>query len=183
MSGRDLEPISAFFPSIDRNLILDLDRHFRRAARPAESEHPAPEAQSPEPDHVPDAEPHVHETPQPTEATAPRPSTSEVLEAVELAAASMAAMDQRIQELETRHYELEATNTQLKTKLGELLQLQQAADAKAHSEAERAQRAEQIAAQHLSRAQVLEGDLETALGDLNRIAEAITGSLGTLYRR
>lgn len=183
MSGRDLEPISAFFPSIDRNLMLDLDRHFRKVSPSAGSEHPAPEAQSLGPDHVADAEAHIQEEPQLTEASTSRPSTSDVLEAVEQAAASMAAMDQRIQELEARHYELEATNTQLKTKLGELLQLQQAAEAKARAEAERAQRAEEIAARHLSRTQVLEGDLETALGDLNRIAEAITGSLGTLYRR
>lgn len=163
MSGREQDSIGAFLPSIDRNLIRDLDRHLRNAAPPAE---PAAPRQD-----VPRSEP----------AAPPqgglRPSTSDILEAVGQAAASMAAMNARIQELEAKQAELMATNNQLRTKLSEVLQSQQGADARLRAESERAQRAEEIAARHLSRCQALEGDLSAALGDLNRIADAIHGTL------
>jgi DNA repair ATPase RecN len=152
MSGRDHEPIAAFFPSIDRNLMRDLDRQLRS---------PAP----------------VHEDP-PQEVETPRASTSEILDAVEQAAASLTAMSARIQELEAAQFHLETTNNQLKAKLGELLHNQQSVEAVARADRERATRAEQIAAYHQSRAHALEQDLATALSDLKRIAEAITGTLG-----
>lgn len=153
MSGREQEPIAAFFPSIDRNLMRDLDRQLRSAAPPAEA--PPPDLQS------------------------ERPSTADILEAVEQAAASMAAMQARIEELEATQYQLEATNHQLRAKLGELLQSQQAAEATSRADRDHAARAEQIATQYQSRAQLLENDLETALGDIKKIAEAISGALGT----
>ena len=167
MSGRDHEPIAAFFPSIDRNLMRDLDRHLRNAA-------PSPAPPEPEASFI--------EEPAPAETLSndqtARPNTADILSAVEQAASTMSEMTRRIQELEAKQFELESTNDQLKSKLGELLQVHQAAEAAARSERERADQAEQIAAQHLSRAQILENDLETALGDLTRVARAITGSLG-----
>ena len=90
----------------------------------------------------------------------------------------MVAMQARIQELEAKQYEIETTNAQLKAKLGELVQAQQATEALSRADRQRADEAEQMAAQHHSRAQVLENDLETALGDLQKIAEAISGALG-----
>lgn len=168
MSGRELEPISAFFPSIDRNLMRDLDRHLRHAA-PQPHIEPAPQ----EMDEPAYAAP---------EQAASRPSTADILDAVEQAAASMGSMTARIHELEGREAELEATNEQLKQKLSELLQRHQAAEAAARGEADRAGRAEQLAAHHVARANGLENDLAAALGDLTRIAEAITGSLGGGHR-
>jgi chromosome segregation ATPase len=138
----------------------DLDRHLRNAASPSETA--------------------SHEaTPSSQSAPISRPSTSNILEAVGQAAASMAAMNARIQELEAKQFELAATNNQLRTKLSEVLQSQQSFDSRLRTETERAERAEEIAARHLSRAQILEGDLSAALGDLTRIAEAINGTLGS----
>lgn len=167
MSGRDAEPIAAFFPAIDRNLMRDLDRHLRGAAPQAAAE---PQQQT-------------RPTAQTGMSQLPRPSTSDVLEAVHQAASSLASMGQRIQELESRQVELEGVNTQLREKLGEMLHLQQETDARARAEAERAARGEEIASQHLARAQALEADLETALADLHRIAEAITGTLAVQPQR
>lgn len=170
MSGREQDSIGAFLPSIDRNLIRDLDRHLRNAApaaeAPASRQEPAREA--------------ARETNRADPAAAQgghRPSTSDILEAVGQAAASMAAMNARIQELEAKQAELMATNNQLRTKLSEVLQSQHGADARLRAETERAERAEEIAARHLTRCQVLEGDLSAALGDLTRIADAIHGTL------
>jgi hypothetical protein len=160
MSGREREPLAAFFPSIDRSLIRDLDRQLRHGSSPHDNED-EPEAASP-----------------PPAPAFTRPSTADVLAAVEQAAASMAQMQARIQELEAKHYDLETTNTQLKAKLGELLHAQQNAESAARTERERANQAEHVAAQHLARVELLEHDLATALNDLNRISQAITGALG-----
>ena len=153
MSGRERDAIEAFFPSIDRNLMRDLDRHMRTAAPPE----PAP---------VPSLA-----------------STSDILDAVDQAATAMAAMQARIHELESKQYALEATNAQLKAKLGELLQGQQAVEAMGRADRERATHAEQIAAEHQSRTETLEHDLAGALGDLQKIAAAIHGALGQVPER
>lgn len=209
MSGREQDSIGAFLPSIDRNLIRDLDRHLRNAAPVAE---PPSRQESIRPDPVrqdplrseggrPEAarqdmsrQDMARQDPTRQEAARQeigrleaaaaaaqqgglRPSTSDILEAVGQAAASMAAMNARIQELEAKQAELMATNNQLRTKLSEVLQSQQGADARLRAESERAERAEEIAARHLTRCQVLEGDLSAALGDLTRIADAIHGTL------
>jgi hypothetical protein len=169
MSGREQDPDGAFLPSIDRDLIRDLDRHLRNAT----AIEPAPRPQQPA------APPAAEKRPAASRVDAAgRPRTSDILEAVGHAAASMTAMNTRIQELESKQFELAATNNQLRTKLGDILQSQQTADARLRAETDRADRAEEIAARHLSRCQMLEGDLATALADLNRIAEAITGTLG-----
>jgi hypothetical protein len=169
MSGREQDPVGTFLPSIDRDLIRDLDRHLRNATATEATQQPAPSANSAPPERRPAARPEVPG----------RPRTSDILEAVGHAAASMTAMNTRIQELEAKQFELAAINNQLRTKLGDVLQSQQTADARLRAETERADRAEEIAARHLSRCQMLEGDLAAALGDLNRVAEAITGALGT----
>lgn len=166
MSGRDTEPVAAFFPSIDRNLMRDLDRHFRGTS----SDHEAPAEESPQP---------AAQARQAGGTPAERPRAAEILEAVDHAAASMHAMSARIHELELHYGELESINNQLRIKLGEVLKTQQATEAALRDERERAERAEAIAAHHLSRAQALESDLEDALTDLRRIAEAISGTLGS----
>lgn len=174
MSGREQDSIGAFLPSIDRNLIRDLDRHLRNAAPAAEA--PAPR-QDPTREPAREAAREANRAEPAAAQGGHRPSTSDILEAVGQAAASMAAMNARIQELEAKQAELMATNNQLRTKLSEVLQSQHGADARLRAETERAERAEEIAARHLTRCQVLEGDLSAALGDLTRIADAIHGTL------
>ena len=150
MSGRESEPLSAFFPSIDRNLIRDLDRHLRGANVPAElpSEPPS------------------------------RPNISGLVEAVEHAASSMNMMSNRIQDLEAQHLEDEAAYRQLQTQLAETTMRYEAAEASAQAESERAQRAELFAAHHVARVKSLEHELAMAMSDLTRVTDAITNALG-----
>jgi conjugal transfer/entry exclusion protein len=157
VSGRDSEPLSAFFPSIDRNLIRDLDRQLRGTHSPVEAAHDAPaEDQQP----------------------ALRPNIAGVLEAVEHAASSMTSMTTRIQELEAHGYGLVTANQRLQSQVDERIRLQEAAEANARAEAERAQRAELFAAHHVARVNALEQELALALGDLAKVTDAITNVLG-----
>lgn len=149
MSGR--EPVAAFFPSIDRNLMAELDRHLR-----------APQAYPPP----------AHETP------TSRPDIAGVVEAVEQAASSIAAMTGRIHELEAHVGRLDAANQDLGLQLSQRAQQHEAAEAKARAQNERAAAAEHIASQHMARADALERDLATALADLNRVTDAIANALG-----
>ncbi len=162
MSGKDIEPVTAFFPSIDRNLMRDLDRHLRGAHEPVEP--PPPPAQT-----IPTG----------------RVDISGVLEAVEHAASSMNAMAERIQELEahsleleTQNQDLETHNQQLTTQLGEIVQQRDTLDANLKAEGERVQRLESLAAHHVSRATGLERDLGLARADLAKVVDAITHALG-----
>ena len=163
VSGKDVEPVTAFFPSIDRNLMRDLDRHLR-----------GPQADAPPPAATP---------------TAPGPSAhvdiSGVLEAVEHAASSMSAMAERIQELEAHSQALEASNQdldahnrQLASQLHDTSQQRDAMAASLKTEAERVQRLESLAAHHVSRATGLERDLGVARSDLAKVVDAITHALG-----
>ena len=152
MSGRDSEPLSAFFPSIDRNLIRDLDRHLRGTNVPAEL---------------------------PSEPAPGRPNITGLVEAVEHAASSMNMMSTRIQDLEAQRLEDEAAYQQLQMQLAETTQRYEAAEASAHAESERAQRAELFAAHHVARVKSLENELAMAMSDLTRVTDAITNALGT----
>ena len=163
MSGKDVEPVTAFFPSIDRNLMRDLDRHLR----------------GPQNDSPPVA---------PPTAAAPtgHVDISGVLEAVEHAASSMNAMAERIQELEAHSQALEAANQdleghsrQLTAQLHEAAQQRDALNASLKAEAERVQRLESLAAHHVSRATGLERDLGVARADLAKVVDAITHALGS----
>ncbi len=166
MSGREHEPVAAFFPSIDRNLIRDLDRHLRNAKplpEPAFAPEPAPEpAQS------------FAAPPRP----ASRPNIANVVEAVEQAAQAIAAMTARIEELETNGEALEAANRQLEEQLGEADQMIRALDSKVKTETERANRFETVSGQQAARVIDLERELSTVHGDLTRVTEAITAALG-----
>jgi len=159
VSGKDIEPLTAFFPSIDRNLMRDLDRHLRNSHEPVE---PAPAPQG------------------------ARVDISGVLEAVEHAASSLSAMAERIQELEMHSQALEAhnqdldsQNQQLTAQLSEAIQQRDAVSASLKAEGERIQRLESLAAHHVSRATGLERDLGVARADLAKVVDAITNALGS----
>ncbi len=163
VSGKDVEPLTAFFPSIDRNLMRDLDRHLR-----------GPQG---------DAPPQV--APPPPPAPSSHVDISGVLEAVEHAASSMSAMAERIQELEAHSQALEASNQeldshnrQLTSQLHDVSQQRDAVAASLKAESERVQRLESLAAHHVSRATGLERDLGVARSDLAKVVDAITNALG-----
>ena len=173
MSGRDHEPIAAFFPSIDRNLILDLDRQLR-SGKPL----PAPAS---EPDDLPaqtaPQEPQTAHMADPSR-TMSRPNISSVVQAVEHAAQSMAAMSTRIEQLEHHIDDVEASNRQMEAQLVEAEKALLLADTRLRSEDERATRAEGAAAHQTSRAMDLERELSAVHADLARVTEAIAGALG-----
>lgn len=155
MSGR--EPVAAFFPSIDRSLMAELDRHLR-----APTPRPAPEPAETQKQMMPTT----------------RPDIEGVVEAVEQAASSIAAMTQRIQDLEAHNASLEDKNRELSQQLTMMLQRHQSAEANARAHSLRADEAESLAAQHSARAEELERDLGVALADLNRVTDAIANALG-----
>lgn len=152
VTGSDLEPVTAFFPSIDRNLIRDLDRQLRgtRDVKPAAA--------------IP---------------SSLRPDIAGVVEAVEQAAASMAAMTQRIQALESHAYQLESSNHHLSGQLAEVSEARDTAEDALRAERERGQRVEAFAAHHVARASALERELDVARADLAKVVEAITNALGS----
>ncbi len=174
MSGREHEPVAAFFPSIDRNLILDLDRHLRANKAPPTATPPAPEPAPP-----PVAPPPAQQfAPPPPSRQIGRPNIASVVGAVEQAAQAITAMTGRIDELENHIGELETVNRQLEGQLGEADQNLQALEGRLRSESDRATRLETIAAQQTSRANDLERELSAVHGDLARVTEAITAALG-----
>lgn len=161
MSGRDPEPVSAFFPSIDRNLLLDLDRHLRgtqAASAPGQLVT--------------------------TEATALparsglRPDVSHVVEAVEQAGHSIASMIARIQVLESHITSLEDANGKLDEKMASAQLHIAGLEAQLRAEVERSARIEAVAAQQAGRAATLDRELNAAHGDLARITDAIGATLG-----
>ena len=151
VTGSDLEPVTAFFPSLDRNLIRDLDRQLR-GSRDAQA---SPAQRS------------------------VRPDIAGVVEAVEHAAASMAAMAQRIQALDSQTYQLESHNQHLATQLADMTEAREAAEEALRAERERGQRVEAFAAHHVSRASALERELDGARSDLAKVVEAINNALGS----
>ena len=153
MSGRDLEPVTAFFPSIDRNLMRELDRHLR-SAQP-EVEQPLPPVPVP-----------------------PRPDIDGVLDAVEQAAMSIAMMTARIHELESHIYGLETANDQLISQLEATTRRAETIEADLQTTSERMKRAELLAAHQLARGNTLEQQLAAALADLTRVTDAIASRLG-----
>ena len=163
VSGKDVEPVAAFFPSIDRNLMRDLDRHLRG----------------------PQADPPPQAAPPTAPVAAGHVDISGVLEAVEHAASSMSAMAERIQELEAHsqaleaaNHEIESHNRQLATQLDDATQQRDAMSANLKAESDRVQRLESLAAHHVSRATGLERDLGVARADLAKVVDAITHALG-----
>jgi chromosome segregation ATPase len=108
-----------------------------------------------------------------------RPDIAGVVEAVEQAAASMAAMTQRIQALESQAYQLEMSNHQLSGQLAEVTEARDSAEEALRTERERGQRVEAFAAHHVSRASALERDLDVARADLAKVVEAINTALGS----
>ncbi len=161
MSGRDHEPVSAFFPSIDRNLILDLDRHLRGSQ--AASSASLPVAMDPIP--IP-ARPGL------------RPDVAHVVEAVEQAAHSISTMAARIEDLESHIANLESSNGKLNEKLASSQRHNVDLEARLKAENERAGRIEAVAAQQAGRAAALDRELNAAHGDLARITDAIAATLG-----
>ena len=153
MSGRDPEPLSAFFPSIDRNLIRDLDRHLRGTQGQTQEELPRDQPNT-------------------------RPNITGIVEAVEHAASSISLMSTRIQDLEAQHAEDEAAYHHLQVQHADAVQRYETAEARAQGEGERAQRAELFAAHHVARVKTLEQELAGALSDLARVTDAITTALG-----
>ena len=158
MSGREHQPVTAFFPSIDRNLILDLDRQLRNAA--------------------PLTDPTTAPSPPAAQRPLPRANVAGVVEAVEHAAQSIASMTTRIEELEAHIDGLETTNQHLHAQLGEALQTIQMTESKLRAESERAARIEAVATEQAARAMDLERELSAAHGDLARITDAIAVRLG-----
>ena len=173
VSGRDHEPVAAFFPSIDRNLILDLDRQLRNG-RPL----PGPPS---EPKLLPaeTANRELQSAPMPDPSrNMSRPNISSVVQAVEHAAQSMAAMSARIEQLENHIDELEANTRDMEMQLGEAEKALHQADSKLRAEDERATRAEGAAAHQTARAMDLERELSAVHADLARVTEAIAAALG-----
>ncbi len=161
MSGRDHEPVSAFFPSIDRNLILDLDRHLRGA-------------QAASPPGLP-----ATMDPIPTPARSGlRPDVAHVVEAVEQAAHSISSMTARIEDLESHITNLEAANGKLDERLSSSQRHVAELEGRLKAETERAARIEAVAAQQAGRAAALDRELNAAHGDLARITDAIAATLG-----
>ena len=164
MSGRDVEPVAAFFPSIDRNLLRDLDRHLR-----------APEqADAPPPDSGGKA------TVQADPVTAPvaRPTADALVEAVQHAASTMTAMTDRIDELEASLATAHRAHHETAAYLEETRQLLGVSETALREEGGRRDRAETLAAHHVARANHLELELANALGDLTRVTDAIADTLG-----
>ncbi len=171
MSGRDHEPVAAFFPSIDRNLIRDLDRQLRNTRPQVEpSFAPEPEAQR-----AADF-PVKGETPQ-ARATM-RPKIASVVEAVEHAAQSIAAMTARIEDLEGHIELVESTNRQLEAQLDEATHSARNFEGRLKTETERATRLETAGGQQAARVLDLERELSTVHSDLARVTEAIAAALG-----
>ena len=161
MSGRDPEPVSAFFPSIDRNLILDLDRHLRGAQAASSAGVPATM------------------DPIPTPARSGlRPDVAHVVEAVEQAAHSISSMTARIEDLESHIANLEAVNGKLNEKLTSSQRHNADLEARLKAESERVARIEAVAAQQAGRAAALDRELNAAHSDLGRITDAIAATLG-----
>lgn len=165
MSGREQEPVSAFFPSIDRNLMLDLDRHLRGTQSTSDANLPA--AMDP--------------VPMPAR-TGLRPDVAHVVEAVEQAAHSISTMTNRIEDLEGHIANLEAGNAKLTEKLGSSQRYVVDLEARLKAENDRASRIEAVAAQQASRAAALDRELNAAHGDLARITDAIAATLGFPHR-
>ena len=163
MSGRDVEPVTAFFPSIDRNLLRDLDRHLR-----------VPETAEPEALVAPAKDMAIPLAP----PLAPRPTADTLVEAIQHAAATMSAMTDRIEELESSLDALERTHHDTVSQFQETQQLLEASEAALREESERRDRAETLAAHHVARANRLDLELANALGDLTRVTDAIAGALG-----
>ena len=163
MSGRDHEPVAAFFPSIDRNLIRDLDRHLR-GGRPATEPTFAPEPFEPTTAPAPALAPAL-----PRQTT--RPNIASVVEAVEQAAQSIAAMTARVEELEGHINLLESNNRQLETQLDEAGESVRVLEGKLKAEGERAGHLE-------TRTLDLERELSSVHGDLAHVTEAIAAALG-----
>lgn len=162
MSGREHEPVAAFFPAIDRNLMRDLDRHLRTAQKAQSADHQGQDSNAP--------------PPQPRAET--RPNVAGIVEAVEQAAHSISHMSQRIEDMSVQIDELETANQQLSAQLAESETERHAVESALQKERERSQQAEELAADHAYRATKLEQELGTALADLARVAEAITAALG-----
>lgn len=161
MSGRDQEPLSVFFPSIDRNLMLELDRHLR--GTPTETTPTVPATTNP----------------LPTPALAGlRPDVTHVVEAVEHAAHSITSMTARIEDLENHITILEAANDKLDERLSSSQRHVAELEARLKAENERAARIEAVAAQQAGRAATLDRELKAARADLTRITDAIAATLG-----
>ena len=170
MSGRDAEPIAAFFPSIDRSLMRDLDRHLRnpqQASPQAALEAAAVPRDEPVP---PKATPHLQ--------GAARPTVDTIVEAVEQAASTMAAMTNRIQSLEETIDELQLAQHDTAVQLAETVRRNEETEASLRTERERGARAETLAAHHVARANRLEVELGKAMSDLTRVTDAIASTLG-----
>lgn len=161
MSGRDHEPVSAFFPSIDRNLILDLDRHLRGTQLTTTGNVPAT----------------MEPTPAPAR-TGLRPDVNHVVQAVEQAAQSISSMSARIDDLESHVVNLETSNGKLNEKLASSQRHVADLEARLKAETDRAARIEAVAAQQAGRAAALDRELNAAHGDLARITDAIAATLG-----
>lgn len=161
MSGREHEPLAAFFPSIDRNLMLDLDRHLRggHIAEPVEP----PAVMDP--------------TPTPPRSGL-RPDVGHVLEAVEHAAQTIVTLTARIEELDRHIDNVEVANEKLSEKLSSSQHHVDDLETRLRNETERANRIEAVATQQAGRAAALDRELNAAHGDLARITDAIAATLG-----
>lgn len=166
LSGRDVEPVAAFFPSIDRNLLRDLDRHLRA---PEHADQSAPEPTEPEPVQQQTTTPPV---------AASRPTADALVEAVQHAASTMAAMTDRIEDLEANLAATQRVHHETAAQLEETRQLLGASETALREEGNRRDRAESLAAHHVARANHLEVELANALGDLTRVTDAIAETLG-----
>ena len=147
---------------IDRDLLIELDRHLRGAndaSVPAASASPSP--------------PSTHV------------DVSGVVEAVQLTAASMTAMAERMQELEAHsqafqvsNRELEGQGAELAAELSDVAKQRDAFATDLELEMERFRRLESSVAKQVSRSTGLERELNVARTNLARIAEAVGSTLG-----
>lgn len=112
-----------------------------------------------------------------------RPDITGVVEAIETAGTTLAAMTTQIQELQSDAAKMEATNARLRQKIGDVTHQNQALEANLRVETQKAEEAGILAAENAARADALERELAYALADLNRVTEAISAALGVPQAR
>lgn len=118
-------------------------------------------------------------------APSSRAEINAIIEAVQLTAASMSAMADRIRELELHvqafelsNQELEANNIQLAAEVKDVIEQRDTFASNREAEGSRAQQLELLAASNVDRAENLERDLDGVHTALARIIEVVAGALG-----
>ena len=163
MSGKD-DPV-AFFPSIDRNLLRDLDRHFMSHRSDMPSEIVLDEEAL--------ATPSVEEVEEAGTVSVKTPTAENLVVAVQRTAAALTERSDRIEELERELNAAPRARAAMAVDLEEARRLLQASGDALQGERQRRDQAEALATRHLDQVAQLETQLAKALDDFNLVADAI----------